>query len=112
MELESFSEDNQRRPSDHSPIEPATQYRGFTTTAVDIEPPVRGSQVRMRLGSQEEPREQSTLVTHTRRHSSQTEQSPDETAAGDNVSELSFTSAYSNPSQYWDRDQDRMETTV
>ncbi len=81
-------------------------------TAVEIEPQQRGAHERVRLHSLEETRELSTLVTHSRKHSSQadpvlSEWTESEVAAGDNVSELSFTSAYSNPF-----DQERMETTV
>lgn len=120
MELDPLSADSRRhkysseRPA---PIE-LTYYRrpsdntttGLATTTVDIEPAIRGS---VQAGRTRRVTDESSLVTHARRHSSQTTpQSLDETG-GDNVSELSFTSAYSHPTGYWDtEEQDRMETTV
>ncbi len=74
------------------------------TTTVDIESSISGSRGRM---EPEEPKEQSSLITHTRRHFSDRTQSHDEN--DDNVSELSFTSAFS---QHQDGEYDRMETTV
>ncbi len=117
-ELDQSMEDSRSRhfstnTNEHAiTIEPAARNRRYSPasmTAVEIEPHPRGAHERVRLHSLEETRELSTLVTHSRKHSSQADPvlSESEVAAGDNVSELSFTSAYSNPF-----DQERMETTV
>lgn len=79
-------------------------------TTVDIEPQPRPE--RSQLRSLEDTREPSGLVTHRRRYSSQSGgrgDPPQPDNSGDDVSELSFTSAYS---QQLDTEHIRMETTV